>query len=172
MTDLRKAAQQALEAWDASLRWPFPANPHSSMEALREALAQPKPAMYSSSLQCGWVAWTVVDAGVLRLDMPDTNVCDMRGAIKAAEALCPMVWRIDTYSGGKPDTMYVLRRGGWECVDRRSADLLFRTYPAIVTWPDSEGGGDATVAPPAVQAHAQDGRVAQPGVQLPGDANG
>lgn len=34
------------------------------------------------------------------------------------------------------------------------------------------GGEDATVAPPAVQAHAQDGRVAQPGVQLKGDANG
>ena len=117
------------------------------LEHLRAALDQHQPgpvtnlpAMYSSSLQCCWVAWTVVDSGILRLDMPGINVCDMRGAIKAAEALCSAVWRIDTYSGGKPDTMYVLRKGGWECVNRRSADVLFRTYPAMATSADSEGG--------------------------------
>ena len=42
MSDLRKAAQMALAAWDASLRWPFPANPHTAFEALRAALAQPE----------------------------------------------------------------------------------------------------------------------------------
>ena len=68
---------------------------------------------WSSGLQCRWISWAVVDDNVLRLDMPDANCCDMRGAIKAAGALCPMVWRIDTYAGGKPDTTYWIRKGKW-----------------------------------------------------------
>jgi hypothetical protein len=86
--------------------------------------------MWSSGLQCGWNSWTVVDDGILRLDMPDANCCDMRGAIKAAQALCPMVWRIDTYAGGEPDTMYVERGGKWHAVDQRTARLLYANYPA------------------------------------------
>jgi len=80
-------------------------------------------AIWSSGLQCGWISWTVVDDGILRLDMPADNCCDMGGAIKAAEALCPMVWRIDTYAGGKPDMMYLFQpgKGGWQAfVDVRS----------------------------------------------------
>ncbi len=87
-------------------------------------------AMWSSGLQSGWHSWTVVDDGVLRLDMPDANCCDMDGAIKAAQALCPMVWRIDTYAGGEPDTMYLARGSKWEAVDERAARLLYATYPA------------------------------------------
>ena len=88
--------------------------------------------MWSSGLQCGWISWTVVDDGILRLDMPVDNCCDMRGAIKAAEALCPMVWRIDTYAGGEPDTMYLLQPGkvGWHAVERDRARLLYSVYPA------------------------------------------
>lgn len=88
-------------------------------------------AMWSSDLQCGWLSWTVVDGGILRLDMPDDNCCDMTGAIKAAEALCPLVWRIDTYAGGKPDTMYLLRGSEWKAVDERAARRLYATYPAF-----------------------------------------
>jgi hypothetical protein len=87
-------------------------------------------AQWSSGLQCGWISWTVVDDGILRLDMPDANCCDMGGAIKAAQALCPMVWRIDTYAGGEPDTMYLARGSKWEAVDERAARLLYATYPA------------------------------------------
>ena len=42
MSDLRKAAQQALEAWDRSQQ-PFPpARPNKKFDALRAALAQPE----------------------------------------------------------------------------------------------------------------------------------
>ena len=68
---------------------------------------------YSSKLKCRWSAWQVLDDGHLRLEMPAGSVCDMRGAIKMAEALTPLVWRIDTYSGGKPDTIYVIRGAEW-----------------------------------------------------------
>ena len=87
-------------------------------------------AMWSSNLMCGWISWTVVDDGILRLDMPKNNCCDMGGAIKVAEALCPSVWRIDTYAGGKPDTMYLIDGTGWKAVDTRMAKILFSVYPA------------------------------------------
>lgn len=67
--------------------------------------------MWSSDLSCGWTAWRVVDDGHLALETPSGQYCSMAGAIKAAEALCPLVWRIDTYVGGEVDTMYVLRPG-------------------------------------------------------------
>lgn len=76
---------------------------------------QPR-ATWSSALVCGWQAWRVVDDGHLALELPANNCCDMRGAIKTAEALCPMVWRIDTYSGGEPDMVYFLdtKTGKWQ----------------------------------------------------------
>ena len=43
MSDLRKAAQTALEAWDRSRQWPFPTRPDKEFDALRAALAQPEP---------------------------------------------------------------------------------------------------------------------------------
>jgi len=42
MSDLRKAAQTALEAWDRSRQWPFPTRPDKEFDALRAALAQPE----------------------------------------------------------------------------------------------------------------------------------
>lgn len=78
-------------------------------------------AMWSSGLQCGWIAWRVVNDGHLALDLPDDNCCDMRGAIKAAEVLCPLVWRIDTYAGGKPDTIYAIHKGKWAAYDANSS---------------------------------------------------
>ena len=77
--------------------------------------------MWSSGLQCGWTAWRVVNDGHLALDLPADNCCDMRGAIKAAEALCPLVWRIDTYAGGKPDTIYAEHKGKWAAYEARSS---------------------------------------------------
>jgi hypothetical protein len=41
MSDLKQAAQQALEAWDRSRQWPFPIRPDKEFDALRAALAQP-----------------------------------------------------------------------------------------------------------------------------------
>jgi len=77
--------------------------------------------MWSSVLQCGWVAWRVVSDGHLALDLPDDNCCDMRGAIKVAQMLCPMVWRIDTYAGGKPETIYAIHKGKWSAYDANSS---------------------------------------------------
>ena len=42
MSDLRKAAQTALEAWDRSRQWPFPTRPDKEFDALRAAVAQPE----------------------------------------------------------------------------------------------------------------------------------
>ena len=42
MSDLRKAAHTALEAWDRSRQWPFPTRPDKEFDALRAALAQPE----------------------------------------------------------------------------------------------------------------------------------
>jgi len=41
MSDLKQAAQTALEAWDRSRQWPFPIRPDKEFDALRAALAQP-----------------------------------------------------------------------------------------------------------------------------------
>jgi hypothetical protein len=42
MTDLRKAAQKALEAWDIYQQWPLPIRPDKEFDTLRAALAQPE----------------------------------------------------------------------------------------------------------------------------------
>ena len=76
-------------------------------------------AMWSSDLQCAWTAWRVVDDGHLAVDLPVANCCDMRGAIKAAKSLCPLVWRIDTFTGGEADTTYFLHGGNWVAKDVR-----------------------------------------------------
>ena len=83
------------------------------MSDLSESRQHNPSSNWSSGLQCDWVAWRVVDSGILRLDMPDFECCDMSGAIKTAKALCPTVRRIDTYSGGKLDTMYVMESDKW-----------------------------------------------------------
>jgi hypothetical protein len=85
---------------------------------------------WSSRLKCGWISWSVVDDGILRLDMPPDHCCDMRGAIRSAEDLCPMVWRIDTYAGGEPDTIYLRRGDKWTVTDKRLSKALFDSYPA------------------------------------------
>ena len=74
-----------------------------------------KKAIWSGSLHCNWIAWRVVAEGHLALDLPVHNCCDMRGAIEAAQKLCPMVWRIDTYSGAEASTRYEIdgKAGTW-----------------------------------------------------------
>lgn len=79
---------------------------------------------WSSALQCSWKAWRVEDDGHLILELPDGHRCDMRGTIKTAEALCPLVWRIDVISGDEPDIVYFQEAGGkWEarCVPQTSS---------------------------------------------------
>ena len=117
---LKQAAASALDA----LEWCEPdadENPRgykkwcSVMPILREAL---RPfavrATYSTRMKCGWSSWRVVDDGHLALEMPAGQCCDMNAAIEIAEFLCPSVWCIDTFSGGRKDTMYVLTANGWE----------------------------------------------------------
>jgi hypothetical protein len=62
---------------------------------------------HSAVLHCSWTAWRVIDDGILALDMPENNCCDMRGAIKIAEAIHPFVWKIETFEGGRPDIVYI-----------------------------------------------------------------
>lgn len=90
---------------------------------------RPRP-IWSSDLQCEWSSLSVVDDGIIRLDMPHENCCDMNGVIKVAQAIHPVVFRIDTYSGGKPDTMYVKIRNKWEAVDKGRAIFFYSIFPA------------------------------------------
>jgi len=61
---------------------------------------------WNEDLQCHWNAWRVIGRRHLVLELPAQNCCDMRGAIKIAQYLCPDVDKIDTYCAGIPDTRY------------------------------------------------------------------
>lgn len=76
-------------------------------------------ATYSSKLQCAFNGWRVVDEGEIALDMPKHNCCNARGAIEIAQVIMPSVWKILTFSGGIPDTMYILIDGKWKAYDQR-----------------------------------------------------
>jgi len=54
MSDLRKAAHTALEAWDRSRQWPFPTRPDKEFDALRAALAQPEPTRSQQMRDAGY----------------------------------------------------------------------------------------------------------------------
>ena len=77
-------------------------------------------AMWNNDLVCGWESLIVIDDGHLALNLPEYNCCDMRGAIKIAKAICPLVWRIDAFSGGEPDTTYFIQGGKWVARDLRT----------------------------------------------------
>lgn len=140
MTD-RKLMQQALEALDRVISHAQEAE-DILLAALSEGTEQPqrthwegceevhpecrKPErerrhMWSDSLVCHWISWTIEWDGFLRLDLPKDNCCNMRGAIKTAEAICPMVFRIDVYAGGKLDVTYsrANAEAKWMSIDRR-----------------------------------------------------
>lgn len=73
--------------------------------------------MWSEELMCHWYAWRAVQDGsipTLALELPANNVCNMRGAVRVAKQMCPSVARIDVFSGGKPEIVYLLLafRGG------------------------------------------------------------
>ena len=77
--------------------------------------AEPK-SMFNRDLQCGWISWRVVDDnGWLHLSVPEGECPNMSSAVKIAEMLCPIVWRVDVFSGKKPDTSYVKfgKNGKW-----------------------------------------------------------
>ena len=61
---------------------------------------------WNDELQCHWSAWRVISERHLALDLPPHNSCDMSGAIRIAQFLCPDVDKIDTYHAGLPDTRY------------------------------------------------------------------
>lgn len=71
----------------------------------------------SAVLQCRWSSWSVIDDGVLRLDMPEGQCCSIDGAIQVAQAMCPGVFRIDAYSGGVSDVTYINGRDGWKAYE-------------------------------------------------------
>ena len=117
MSDLRKAAQQALEALEMEATSPPIPETAAAITALRAALKhveQEPSSTWSEDLVCNWISWSVVKDGHLRLDMPELNCCDMKGAIKMAETLCPEVSCIDTFQAGKPDTSYLFVGGKWK----------------------------------------------------------
>ena len=51
--------------------------------------------------------------GVARLHLASEHCCDMSGCVDYFERRDPNVQRIETYSGGKLDTIYVRRAGRW-----------------------------------------------------------
>lgn len=81
---------------------------------MSEALPN-KPFVYtwSNELQCGWNAWHAVDDGVLHLHLQPGHCCDMDGAIRVAQSMMPLVWRIVTFSGKTQDVEYKNVRGKW-----------------------------------------------------------
>lgn len=53
-----------------------------------------------------------------RLDFPEMNCCHMPGAIALFTAIDPGARVIDTYAGGKPDTLCRLVDGEWTAFTR------------------------------------------------------
>jgi hypothetical protein len=58
-----------------------------------------------------------------RLDMPPVNCCDMSGCLGLFLAIDPDCAKIETFTGGKPDTAYVRRPAGWEAIDPRGVAM-------------------------------------------------
>lgn len=55
---------------------------------------------------------------LIRFHLADGNCADMDGAVDVAQQLHPLVKRIETYSGDKPDTFYITDSSGeWIAVD-------------------------------------------------------
>lgn len=48
------------------------------------------------------------------------HCCSMSGAIRMFEKIDPDVEIISSFSGGRPDTIYVKQSGGWAAYDRRT----------------------------------------------------
>ena len=80
---------------------------------------------WNEDLVCHWSAWRVISEQHLVLELPSENVCDMGGAIKIAQSLCPDVDTIDVYSGDVLDVQYRFDSDDekWKAfVPRRSAE--------------------------------------------------
>jgi hypothetical protein len=72
---------------------------------------------WDDRLVCHWIAWEAISPTKLRLRLPPNNVCDMSGAIAVATCVMPLVTRIETTVGGKPDTRYENWCGNWQAFD-------------------------------------------------------
>jgi hypothetical protein len=87
---------------------------------------RPPGASWHEGLQCCVIAIGYEPAsrrGVLC--MPDGSCCDMSGCIVVFEAIDPMVAKIETWAGDRPDMAYVkLPGGGWSSHDRRVKSIL------------------------------------------------
>ncbi len=86
-------------------------------------------AAWSKDLQCYWLSWEAHNDHRLRLNLPRGQCCSMAGAIKVAKAMAQIITSIDTYVGGKPDTLYLLvwgPRPKWRAFDAESAEAQQR----------------------------------------------
>ena len=66
---------------------------------------------YNDQLQCEFYGWRVRRFGELELHLPIGNVCSMSGAIKQAEMLMPIVFKISVFVGTDLDVMYIMSVG-------------------------------------------------------------
>jgi len=53
-----------------------------------------------------------------RLDMAVANCCDMQGCIDLFISISPEVQLIETFAGGRRDTLYLRVRDGWSALSR------------------------------------------------------
>lgn len=71
--------------------------------------------VWSDDLQCSWTSWECVVPSVLKLILPEHNVCDMEGAIRIASAIMPDVQIIGVFEGGNLVVKYKkIKSGKWE----------------------------------------------------------
>ncbi len=65
-------------------------------------------AVWHSGLACNLDGIWFPSQSLVTLHFPGNNCCDMSGAIELATGLNPHVRRIETFSGDKPDTCYMV----------------------------------------------------------------
>ena len=66
---------------------------------------------YSRLLLCEFTSWTVLEPGVLCLDLPFGNTCDMFGAIAIALMIMDGVHTIEVWEADQFQVRYVRSRG-------------------------------------------------------------
>lgn len=91
---------------------------------------------HSDELQCRFESWEVAGPRSLVLRMPEDNCCDMRAAVRIAQAILPSVEAVHTLEGPLFGTTYWKDNDGiWFSDNRggRHANALQRTRTALVT---------------------------------------
>jgi|SRR6516165_10288262 hypothetical protein len=68
-----------------------------------------------------------------RLDMPPVSCCDMNGCIELFRTIDPEVCRIETYSGGLPDTAYERDGKQWRAISCRGQRFEQHSIPSVTS---------------------------------------